>query len=58
MGGPWKDEGFDPGTWKPPVPHAEARAEEPNRITIVVVGYVVAVVLSLAVGLTALKLGW
>jgi RecB family endonuclease NucS len=59
MGGPWRDEGFDPVTWKPPVPHVEARTEDAgNRLTVVVFGYVAAVVLSVVVGLTLLKLGW
>jgi hypothetical protein len=59
MGGPWRDEGFDPGTWKPPAPHVEARTDDSGHgLTLVVLGYVAAVVMSVAVGLAVLKLGW
>ncbi len=64
MGGPWRDRKFDPHTWRPPAPRAAggsdlvASGHGYDFLTGVVIGYLAAVVTSVAVVLAFLKYGW
>ena len=63
MGGPWRTRGFDPVAWRPPVAqvaHAETVSGPrlPHYLAGIVIGYVAAVVTSIAIVLTFLKQGW
>jgi hypothetical protein len=64
MGGPWRARGFDPAAWRPPVAHIDAHAETSaahgsrDYLVGIVIGYVAAVVTSIAIVLTFLKQGW
>jgi hypothetical protein len=64
MGGPWRTRGFDPVAWRPPVAQIDARAETSaahgsrDYLAGIVIGYVAAVVTSIAIVLTFLKQGW
>ena len=62
MGGPWRDRGFDPTAWRPPAPRVEADLAAPasggsDRLTAIVITYVVSVVTSLAIMLVGVKSG-
>jgi hypothetical protein len=63
MGGPWRERGFDPRGWRPPRARvtAESNAAQEaagHRLLWIVVGYVVAVFLSLGAMITAMVQGW
>jgi hypothetical protein len=62
MGGPWRARGFDPVAWRPPVAQVQAHAEAAHGardyLVGIVIGYVAAVVTSIAIVLTILKQGW
>ncbi|MGH7320782.1 MAG: hypothetical protein ACRELA_14315 [Candidatus Rokuibacteriota bacterium] len=62
MGGPWRDRGYDPRTWRPPVPRVEAAAHgsdaERGRLMGIVFGYVALVVTTITATVTVLKYGW
>ena len=59
MGGPWRAREFDPVAWRPPVAQVQARAEAApgsrDYLVGIVIGYVAAVVTSIAIVLTFLK---
>jgi hypothetical protein len=64
MTGPWKDRRFDARAWRMPAPHdandpeAPGSAVEGTRLTVFVLGYVVAVPAVLAMLIALLEHGW
>ena len=62
MGGAWRDRGLDPTARWPPAPRVEADLAAPascgsDRLTGIVIWYVVSVVTSLAIMLVGVKSG-
>lgn len=61
MGGPWRARGYDAGAWRPPRPHVEGSSEAGgprDSLVGIAIGYILAVVTSVAMTLTFLKHGW
>ncbi|HEV8310688.1 MAG TPA: hypothetical protein VGW35_23745 [Methylomirabilota bacterium] len=64
MGGPWRDRGYDPRSWRPPSPRVEAAApfdgshSTRDHLTAVVIGYIASVLTSIVIMLTFLRNGW
>ncbi|MBI2469466.1 MAG: hypothetical protein HYV62_16860 [Candidatus Rokubacteria bacterium] len=64
MGGPWRARGFDPGAWRPPaplvVPGIGTGEPGPARdyLTGLVIGYLAAVLTSVAITIMLLRTGW
>ncbi|HEV8308682.1 MAG TPA: hypothetical protein VGW35_13555 [Methylomirabilota bacterium] len=64
MGGPWKDRGFDPRTWSPPAPRAEARSQPVGSgsarddLIAFVIGYVACVLTLIPILLALFRNGW
>jgi hypothetical protein len=64
MGGPWKVRGAESLAWRPPPPRvtvqsqAEAMEASESAVMRIVIGYVAAVLISCAILLCLLKLGW
>jgi hypothetical protein len=63
MGGPWRERGFDPTTWRTPlavrVPaRVETPADAPDPLTGIVIAYVAATLTSVGTLLVVLREGW
>lgn len=64
MGGPWRARGFDPDAWRPPAPRVESgtRSGGPgptwDYLAGLVMGYLAAVLTSVAIAIMLLRTGW
>jgi len=63
MGGPWREQRFDPAAWRAPAARVDGGLEAAasggyDRVTGIVIGYIVSVVTAVAITLVFLKAGW
>lgn len=64
MGGPWRDRGFDPRAWRPPMSRVAVQTHRHGMDSLeggtrrIVIGYVAAVLASCVILLCLLEFGW